>query len=83
MGAVFVGGHYGDAVGVVVYEGVDGWGGAGGFLGHCGCEEVEKGAGGDVGVAFRLVFGFSDRRGVWMEGGLTVSTIPLPAGEVS
>lgn len=83
VGAVLVGGHYGYAVGVVVYEGVDGRCCVGRFLGLCGCEEMEEGAGGDVGVAFGLEMGFSDRKGIMLKGRLTVSTIPLPAHEVS
>lgn len=55
IGAVFVGGYDGYAVGIEVCEGVDGWRWGVGVVG--GGEEVEEGAGGEVGVAFGLCDG--------------------------
>lgn len=55
IGAVFVGGHDGYAVGIEICEGVDGRGWEMGGMG-CG-EEAEESAGGEVGVAFCLCDG--------------------------
>lgn len=52
MGAVFVGGYDGYAVGIEICEGVDGWGWEMGVVRDG--EEAEEGAGGEVGVAFCL-----------------------------